>query len=111
MWWLQHLPGKLNVLTPQRLKLASLLFQELISISRAESVLGKKYYTGICCTFFFMLSVQKKEFIIFCNGRRGDKQSKLCRESKRKCDLPLQCYKHLPGTGWSRPSFLLLRHL
>ena len=54
MVWLQHLPRKLNVLSPQRFKLAFLLFQEI-------SVLGKRHYTDDCCTLSFLLALTVKK--------------------------------------------------
>lgn len=46
-----------------------------------------------------MLTLSKKELMIFCNGRREVKHSKLCRGSKRKYNVLLQSCDHLHGGG------------
>ena len=51
---LQHLSRKLNVLSPQRFKLAFFLFQEM-------SVLGKRHYTDDCSTLSFLLALSAKK--------------------------------------------------
>lgn len=56
------------------------------------------HYNDTFGTLSFMLTLSaKKELMIFCNGRREEKHSKLCRGSKRKYDFLLQGCEHLPG--------------